>query len=97
MILNSKTFFNIQLDIFRMFRDKDAIEPEDIKPLADFSKSLHWAVFGGGVDTVMPVDIDSIDFALRRIDVFKQMRPKDKRQKNLLQDFGMAVQKRLFN
>ena len=41
MILNSKTFFNIQLDIFRMFRDSEAIKPEDVKPLAMASKIIY--------------------------------------------------------
>nr|DAL11021.1 MAG TPA_asm: hypothetical protein [Caudoviricetes sp.] len=96
MLLNSKTFFKMQQDVFRMFRDSEAIKPEDVKPLADFSSSLHRAVFGGGVDTAMPVDIGSVDFTLRRIDVFKQLKLADKRQQCLLEDFGRAVQRRIF-
>lgn len=76
-------------------KDADARMQERTKTALRFLK-INKPEEGGGVDTAMPVDIGSVDFTLRRIDVFKQLKLADKRQQCLLEDFGRAVQRRIF-
>lgn len=103
MLLYPQQLFETSKDTFRTLNNESTVICKvDLKVLARFSAVLERELFKKRADYEldMPIEISSIDFALARIEAYKKacesLQLKDKRQKNLLGDFGIKLQRNLF-
>lgn len=103
MLLYSQQLFETSKDIFRAINNEtNVVCKVDIKVLARFSAVLERELFKQRADYEldMPIEVSSIEFAIARIEAYKKacesLKLTDKRQKNLLGDFGIKLQRNLF-
>ena len=103
MLLYKKQLFDASLAVFEQLNINDSIKCRlNIKVLACFSANLESDLFTDehSDNEKMPIDISSIDFALQRINAYKavceKLKLNDKRQKDILGEFGIILQRNLF-
>ena len=104
MLLYAKQLLHVSLDTFNRLQNDNKIKCKlDLWTISKFSGTLHRELFGAEDvhSAEMPIQLSDMDFTMARIEAYKKACEKlkltDKRSKNLLAEFGMTLQRNLFN
>ena len=104
MLLYPNQLFEESKATFMTLRSSDVIKcRQDINVITRFSAILHRMIFAAHKNYAadMPAQLSSIDFAMHRISAYKAacegLKLEDKRQKNMLGEFGITLQRNLYN
>ena len=103
MLLYPNQLFEESKATFSTLHNSDVIKCKlDLKVLARFSANLKHEIFNVNNNHAadMPVQLSSMDFTMHRIAAYKAactgLKVEDKRQKNMLGEFGVTLQRNLF-
>lgn len=103
MLLYKKTLWHKSLETFQSVKTQGIIKDnDDIANLAGYSAELQRTLFNKENCPVegMPIEVGSLDFTMARMDAYKTVCQKkkieDKRRKDVVANFSMALQKNIF-